>query len=224
LRLRDEGFDVLAVDRQGAALADLEAEGIRTLVADLTSEHDRDRVVSKGEGAHALANVAGATHLKPIFEVEIEDLRAMFAANVEHVWDLTSRIGRTMPPGSAIVNVSSSAAKHPVFTDAAAYAAAKTAILSITRSFAYALAPHVRVNAICPGAIDTPMRDAAIRHHADASGSPPRRLAEERAAAVPLRRVASAEECAGAMWYLLSEASSFMTGQALNFTGGLVTW
>jgi NAD(P)-dependent dehydrogenase (short-subunit alcohol dehydrogenase family) len=224
LRLRREGYDVLAVDRQVASLEEIEAEGVQILVADLTTPADRDRVVAEGSGASALANVAGVTRLKPILEVGIEDVREMFAANVEHVWDLTSRIGRTMPTGGAIVNVSSSAAKHPVFTDAAAYAASKAAILSLTRSFAYAFAPGVRVNAVCPGAINTPMRTGVLAHQADDAGVDTRALGRRRIKRVPLQRVASPEECASLMWYLLSDESSYMTGQAVNFTGGMITW
>ena len=224
LRLAREGFDVLGVDMNAAGLTKLEERGIRTLVADLALADDRDRVVAQGAGASALANVAGVTMLKPILDVEIEDIRTLYAVNVESVWDLTSRIGRTMPPGGAIVNVSSSAAKHPVMTDAAVYASSKAAVLSLTRSFAYTFAPSVRVNAICPGAIDTPMRDAALAAQAKNAGVAAGQLGEQRIADVPLQRIATPDECAGAIWFLLSDEAGFMTGQAMNFTGGLIAW
>jgi NAD(P)-dependent dehydrogenase (short-subunit alcohol dehydrogenase family) len=136
-----------------------------------------------------------------------------------------SRIGRTMPSGGAIVNLSSSSAKLATTTEAAVYASSKTAVLSITRSFAYAFAPSgVRVNAICPGIIDTPMQDKVLADVAAKRGMTVEELAMARNKTVPLGRAASADECAGAIWFLLSDEAGYMTGQAINYTGGLVMW
>jgi NAD(P)-dependent dehydrogenase (short-subunit alcohol dehydrogenase family) len=224
LRLLYEGCDVLAVDRDPAGLTDLAAEGCRTLVADLSSAQGRDRVVESAVGASLLVNSAGIIRLKPILDVCIDDLRDVYAVNVEAVWDLTSRIGRAMPPGGAIVNLSSSSAKLATTVEAAVYASSKAAVLSLTRSFAYAFAPHVRVNAICPGIIDTAMQDAVLAQVGAARGIPVAELSEARTAAVPLGRAATADECAGVIAFLLSDAAGYMTGQAINYTGGLVTW
>jgi len=224
LRLQREGFDVIGVDQDANGLAELERHGMRTLTADLAVDRERDTVVAEGAGAAALVNAAAIIELKPILEIAIDDIRTTYAVNVEAVWDLTSRIGRTMPTGGAIVNVSSNAAKHPTFVDAAVYASSKAAVLSITRSFAYAFAPTVRVNAICPGAIDTPRRTAILAERAAAEGLDPAALGSERASNVPLQRVASSDECAGAIWFLLSDAAAYMTAQTINFDGGLITW
>jgi len=224
-RLVREGFDVLAVDRDPLGLEPLAARGMRTLAADLSIPADRARVISAGTGARALVNSAGINRLKPILELTVDDIHDLYAVNVDAVWELTSHIGRTMPPGGAIVNLSSSSAKLSTMTEAAVYASSKAAVLSITRSFAYAFADaHVRVNAICPGIIDTPMQDAVLTKVAAARGQTYDELAAERNQMVPLGRAASAEECAGAIWFLLSEESAYMTGQAINFTGGLVMW
>jgi NAD(P)-dependent dehydrogenase (short-subunit alcohol dehydrogenase family) len=134
--------------------------------------------------------------------------------NAESIFFLCQQIGQRLRPGGAIVNLSSSSSKLAATTEVAAYAASKTTILSITRSFAYALASRpVRVNAICPGIIDTPMQDEVLAG-----------MAKIRGLAVPIGRPASPDECAGAIWFLLSDEASYMTGQAVNFTGGLVTW
>ena len=109
--------------------------------------------------------------------------------------------------------------------DVAAYAASKTTILSITRSFAYALAGRpVRVNAICPGIVDTEMQQRFLSGVAAKRGTSVAELDAERKRAVPLGRGSSAEECAGLISFLLSDAAAYMTGQAINFTGGLVNW
>ncbi|MBO4208650.1 SDR family NAD(P)-dependent oxidoreductase [Micromonospora echinofusca] len=225
LRLQREGYDVLAVDRDEQRLAELGEQGLRVLVADLSAPGDRDEVVARGSGASALVNAAGIIRLKPILDIDVQDIRDVYAVNVEAVWDLTSRIGRTMPAGGAIVNLSSSSAKLASTVEAAVYASSKTAVLSITRSFAYAFAPsQVRVNAICPGIIDTPMQDAVLAKVASARGTTAENLAQNRNASVPLGRAASADECAGVIYFLLSDEAGYMTGQAINYTGGLVMW
>jgi len=224
MKLLAEGFDVLAVDRDADGLSALPS-GMRTLVADLSVRADRDEVVSRGAGASALVNSAGVIRLKPILDIDVSDIRDVYAVNVEALWDLTSRIGRTMPAGGAIVNLSSSSAKLASTLEVAVYASSKAAVLSITRSFAYAFAPSgVRVNAICPGIIDTPMQDTVVAGIARNRDAAVTALAADRMATVPLGRSATAAECADAVWFLLSEASAYMTGEAMNFSGGMVTW
>jgi NAD(P)-dependent dehydrogenase (short-subunit alcohol dehydrogenase family) len=181
--------------------------------------------VEAGTGVDYLVNAAGIIRLKPILEFTVQDLRDIYAVNVEATWDLVSRIGRTIPAGGAIVNLSSSSAKLATTTEAAVYASSKTAVLSITRSFAYAFAPSgVRVNATCPGIIDTPMQERVLADVAAKRGMTVEALSEARNKTVPLGRSASADECAGAIWFLLSDEAAYMTGQAINYTGGLVMW
>ena len=224
-RLMREGVGVLAVDIDGGRLAAAAPEGCDTLVANLGDPSDRARVAAAADGVDYLVNAAGIIRIKPIFEVTVEDWREILTVNAESVFFLCQAIGPRMRPGGAIVNLSSSSAKLASTIEVAAYAASKTAILSITRSFAYALAPRgVRVNAICPGIIDTPMQDRVLDGVARIRGLTPSALSDARTRTVPLGRAASADECAGAIWFLLSDESTYMTGQAVNFTGGLVTW
>ncbi len=224
-RLLREGVTVIAADINEAGLAPVVEAGASPFVGNLAVDADRDRLIEAGAGVDYLVNAAGIIRLKPILEFTVADLRDVYAINVEATWDLTSRIGRTMPAGSAIVNLSSSSAKLATTTEAAVYASSKTAVLSITRSFAYAFASEgVRVNAICPGIIDTPMQDKVLADVATKRGLTVEELSTARNKTVPLGRAASADECAGAIWFLLSDEASYMTGQAINFTGGLVTW
>lgn len=224
-RLLDEGATVIAADLNEAGLAPLLEAGATSFVGDLAGDADRDRLVALGGGVDFLVNAAGIIRLKPILEFTVQDLRDIYAVNVEATWDLVSRIGRTMPSGGAIVNLSSSSAKLATTTEAAVYASSKTAVLSITRSFAYAFASNgVRVNAICPGIIDTPMQDRVLAEVAAKRGLTVEELSEARNRTVPLGRAASADECAGAIWFLLSDEAGYMTGQAINYSGGLVTW
>jgi NAD(P)-dependent dehydrogenase (short-subunit alcohol dehydrogenase family) len=224
-RLLREGVDVVAADVNEAGLDAVAAEGATPFVGNLTAEADRDRLVAIGAGVDYLVNAAGIIRLKPILEFTVADLRDIYAINVEATWDLVSRIGRTMPPGGSIVNLSSSSAKLATTTEAAVYASSKTAVLSITRSFAYAFAANgVRVNAICPGIVETPMQEKVLAEVAAKRGMTVEELSTARNKTVPLGRSASADECAGAIWFLLSDEAGYMTGQAINYTGGLVMW
>ena len=224
-RLLAEGAVVIAADLNEGGLGPVVEAGATPFVGDLSRAADRDRLVTAGAGVHYLVNAAGIIRLKPILEFTVDDLRDIYAINVEATWDLVSRIGRTIPSGGAIVNLSSSSAKLATTTEAAVYASSKAAVLSITRSFAYAFAPDgVRVNAICPGIIDTPMQDRVLADVAAKRGMSVAELSATRNKTVPLGRAASADECAGAIWFLLSDDAGYMTGQAINYTGGLVMW
>jgi NAD(P)-dependent dehydrogenase (short-subunit alcohol dehydrogenase family) len=224
-RLLDEGAAVVAADRNEAGLGPVVDAGATPFVGDLSSDADRERLVEAGQGVDYLVNAAGIIRLKPILDFTVQDLRDIYEINVEATWDLVSRIGRTMPTGGAIVNLSSSSAKLATTTEAAVYASSKTAVLSITRSFAYAFAPNgVRVNAICPGIVDTPMQEKVLEDVAAKRGISVEELSAARNKTVPLGRSSSADECAGVIWFLLSDESAYMTGQAINFTVGLVMW
>ncbi len=224
-RLLREGAAVIAADINEAGLGPVVDAGAVPFVGNLAVDADRDRLIALGHGVDYLVNAAGIIRLKPILEFTVADLRDIYAVNVEATWDLTSRIGRTMPAGGAIVNLSSSSAKLATTTEAAVYASSKTAVLSITRSFAYAFAPNnVRVNAICPGIIDTPMQERVLADVAAKRGMTVDELSTARNKTVPLGRSASADECAGAIWFLLSDEAGYITGQAINYTGGLVMW
>ncbi len=224
-RLLREGVSVLAVDINADALKERAAAGCQTIAADLADEAGRTKVVAASEGFDYLVNAAGIILLKPIFDVTVEEWRRIQTVNTESIFFLCQKIGPKLRPGGAIVNLSSSSAKLATTVEAAVYAASKTAITSISRSFAYALADRpVRVNSICPGIVDTPMQDAILEKVAAVRGTTASELSRSRNKAVPLGRAASPDECAGLIWFLLSDDSAYMTGQSINFTGGMVTW
>jgi NAD(P)-dependent dehydrogenase (short-subunit alcohol dehydrogenase family) len=223
-RLLREGVSVVCVDVDKAGLEPLAAAGADVLVADLVLPEERERVVGAAAGADYLVNAAGIIRLKPILDFTVDDWREIFTVNAESIFFLCQQIGPQLREGGAIVNLSSSSAKLATTTEACLYAASKTTILSITRSFAYALAPRVRVNAICPGIVDTPMQEKVLDEVSVVRGMTREELEAARTRMVPLGRTSSADECAGLVWFLLSEESAYMTGQAINWTGGMVTW
>lgn len=224
-RLLAEGVDVLATDIDAESLEHVAASDCRTMTADLADPAERQALAEETDGYDYLVNAAGVILVKPIFQVSVEEWRKVQTVNAESVFFLCQQIGPRLNTGGAIVNLSSSSAKLSTSVDAAVYAASKTTILSITRSFAYALASRpVRVNAICPGIVETGMQEKFLENVAQERGVAASEIDEQRKKTVPLGRGASAEECAGAIWFLLSDEAAYMTGQAMNFSGGLVTW
>ena len=117
--------------------------------------------------------------------------------------------------GGAIVNVSSTLGlRGSPF--AAPYSASKHAVLGLTRTAALEYAAQgIRVNAVCPGAIDTPMMDATFERFPG--------FRETLTAYVPMRRMGGPGEVAGAIAWLSSDAASFVTGEALTVEGGLLS-
>ena len=225
LRLLSEGVGVLAVDRDAGGLAAVEAAGAEALAVDLATEAGVAAVASAAAGFDHLVNCHGIIRLRPLLETSREDWRDLFAVNAESIFFLCQQLGPALRAGGAIVNLSSVSAKLTSTPETAIYATTKTAILAITRAFAYALAPQgIRVNAVCPGIIDTPMQDAVLEEISALRGTTAQALSDARTATVPMRRGATPAECAGAIWFLLSDDSTYVTGEALNVSGGLAMW
>ena len=225
-RLLKEGASVLAVDINEAGLAPVVAEGAEPCVASVADEAGR-AIIGEAAGPEIdyLVNAAGILFVKSIWEVSLEDWRRLYAVNVEGTFFLSQLLGQRIRSGGAIVNLSSSSAKLATTVEVAPYSSSKACVLGITRSFAYVLAPrNVRVNAILPGIIDTPMQDKVLEVVATMRNTTAQALTEARLKGVPLQRSASADECAGVIWFLLSDDAAYITGQQMDHTGGLVMW
>ena len=220
------GHAVLATDLRPEGLAGLAADGARTVVADLSTPAGRKTVVAAaGAPLDWLVNAAGMIVLRPIGEVETDDLRRVFAVNVESAFFLCQQLGARMRDGGAIVNFSSPSAKFVATTEAAVYAATKAAISQITRSFAMAYAPRaIRVNALSPGITDTPMQERELSEVSASRGISRDELAAARLKTVPMGRSAPPSEMAAVVAWLLSDEAAYITGQVINVDGGMVMW
>jgi NAD(P)-dependent dehydrogenase (short-subunit alcohol dehydrogenase family) len=193
-------------------------------VADVTTAAGRSAIAAI-ERPGQLVNAAGIIRLSAIADVSAEDWDAIFAVNVRAVFFLLQAMQAVLPGGAAVVNVASTAGKTGSTVEAAVYSASKAAVLSLTRTFAHAWAARgVRVNAVCPGVVETPMNDVVLAGIARARGVPVAAVEEARRVAIPLGRTASADEVAGVIAFLLSDAAGYMTGQGVNVSGGLVTY
>lgn len=156
------------------------------------------------------------------------------ATIVDAVWDRqhdinlkgTLRVMRAVLPAmqaqgaGSIVNIASVAAFN-AGADSASYAASKAAVVALTRSAAQSYAPQgIRVNALCPGWVDTPMAAAEMAEMAAELGITEAEARERTVARIGLGRMASADEMAGACLFLCGPDASFVTGIALVVDGG----
>jgi NAD(P)-dependent dehydrogenase (short-subunit alcohol dehydrogenase family) len=224
LLLRARGSEVVAVDLTEESLADAAAAGAEPVVCDVTSGEQRQHLLDVAGEVDGLVNAAGIIRLLPVTEVTEEDWDAILDVNVKALFFLARDFGLRMPAGAGIVNLASVAAKNNATTEALAYGTSKAAVLAITRSLASYFGPSgVRVNAVLPGITDTPMQDKVLREIAVLRGTTPEALHETRLQAVPLQhRGCLPREMADPIVFLLSSASSYMTGQALAVDGGLI--
>ena len=174
------------------------------------------------EQLNALINNAALQIAKPLLDTSVEEWDAVMASNLRSVF-LGTKLAYPLlkaAGGSAIVNVSS---VHAVQTSAniAAYAASKGGLLALTRALAIEFAQdNIRVNAILPGAVDTPMLRAGLgRDHV--TGDDIHTRLDNLARKTVNGRVGRPEEIAHAIYFLADETqSSFMTGQAMIVDGG----
>ena len=226
LLLLERGATVVAADLDEARLAVVADAGAEAVVCDLTVPAARARLVeSAGPACTHLVNAAGIIRLVELEAVTDDDWEQIMAVNAKALFFLCQAFVPLLPLNGAVVNVASGAGKTGSTHEAAAYAASKAAVLSVTRSFAHAYAERgVRVNAVCPGLVDTPMNDVVIERIAPLRGLEAHDYGRARLAAVPLGRLADPREVAEVIAFLLSDASSYMTGQSVNVTGGMITY
>jgi glucose 1-dehydrogenase len=171
---------------------------------------------------NALINNAGIQIAKPILQTSVEEWDAVMASNLRSVF-LSAKLAYPLfkaSDGGAIVIVSS---VHAVATSAniAAYAASKGGLLALTRAMAIEFAPdNIRVNAILPGAVDTPMLRAGL-NRGHVQGSDIQTRLDNLARKTVNGRIGTPEEIAHAIYFLADDSqSSFMTGQAMIVDGG----
>jgi gluconate 5-dehydrogenase len=227
LGLAEAGADVLVASRRlercEEVVREIERLGRRGAARAVNLAHEDD-VAALAEWAfaqagrlHVLVNNAGVIWGAPTLEFPLAAWDRVFGVNVRALFALSQRVARHMRDagGGSIVNVTSISAfrgAEESAEPAIAYGASKGAVEALTRDLAVKLAPHnVRVNALAPGPFDTDMMDYV-------RGDPERWRAFHRQ--VPLRRAGAEDDLKGAVVFLASDASAFVTGTTLVVDGG----
>jgi NAD(P)-dependent dehydrogenase (short-subunit alcohol dehydrogenase family) len=183
-----------------------------------------DAVEAHLGGESRLVTAAGIIEKEAYLELTPEAWERTIGVNLTGTWLVMQRVARRMVAagrGGAFVALSSVAGRGPR-ASAADYAASKAGVISVVRSSAQALAGHgIRVNAVCPGVVDTPMTDAIHGQTARELGITREESVARMVASIPLGRIETPDDVAQAIEYLLSDAAGYVTGQALNVCGGL---
>jgi NAD(P)-dependent dehydrogenase (short-subunit alcohol dehydrogenase family) len=215
-----DGADVVATSRTPEEVA-ATAEAVRDAGAttieatcDVTDRESirtlRDRVVDEVGEVDVLVNSAGTAARSEFLELDEASWEQVLDVQLTGVFRTCQEFARGMDAGS-IVNISSMSADL-ARTRLAPYCAAKAGVNALTRCAAKELAPAIRVNAIAPGFVITPMTKEEY-----GEGTAFREQINDR---TPLGRVAEREEIVGAAVYLASDASSFTTGEVMFVDGG----
>lgn len=230
----EAGADVVVADLLEDGLQET-AEKVRALgraatvvPTDVSQKTKVDALAAQALTSHGRvdvwANVAGVLRYSPITETTEDDYAFITSVNQAGVYWGTAAAMRSMQEhGGSIVNIASAGGDMPA-PMISVYAMTKAAVMMITRSAAIEGGElGIRVNAIAPGFIDTPMV-AGYYTREDGTVDPDakRDAFAMRAAQSPLRRTGEPEDITWAMLYLASDASRFMTGQVLRPNGGVV--
>lgn len=189
------------------SLTAMGARAVETVTGDVSSEGDVVRACDAAAQLDIVVNVAGQMIYKPIAELSAEDWHRLLGVNLIGAALFVREAFRRMKPGGAVVNVASIHA-YQTSPLVAPYAAAKAGLASLTRTGAIEGEPlGIRVNAVMPGAIDTPMLWSNPNLKSGAEKLDP-------------KDVGKPEHIAGATAFLASDDAAFVTGASLAVDGG----
>jgi NAD(P)-dependent dehydrogenase (short-subunit alcohol dehydrogenase family) len=216
-RFLEEGSRVVALDRDAAGLERLAGElpGVETVQADVTDASDVDRAFGEVEGRwggiDVVINNAGISIRHDFLDITLEEWHRVVDVVLHGVFYVAQRSARSMVAagGGVIVNMGSTNALAG-YHHYADYNAGKAGVLSLTRSMALELAPTVRVNAVCPGFIMTPMQRAEYTDE----------MIARYEAKMPIGRLGEPEDIAAMFAFLGSDDAAFITGATFVVDGG----
>ena len=214
------GADVILTgrnrERLQEACAQLPGDRHQWIAADLTAAADRQALATRVPVLDGIVHCAGTGHRKLCKNLTAEDITAVMETNFNATVLLQSAllVEKKVGKQASIVLLSSRTAEVPTVANAL-YSASKGALQSYAKCLALELAPRqIRVNCICPAMVWTPLivSDGATEE-----------LLREEEARYPLKRYGRPEDIANLAVFLLSDASSWMTGSCIDITGGSIT-
>lgn len=225
MRLAEDGANVAINYHSSAEGAESAVEEITAaggnafaLKGDMTKDEDVARLIDEtrerfGQDIDALVHVTGGlVARKTISEMDLGHWNRVMDLNTTSLFRLVKAVEPHMQAGSAIVTFASQAGRDGGGPGAVAYATSKGAVMTMTRGLAKEFGPRIRVNALCPGMIDTDFHNIFTKpevrtHVANAS---------------PVKREGTSEDCAELAVFLASGRSAFMTGACVDINGGML--
>ncbi len=162
-----------------------------------------------------LVNNAGILGYWPLSETSLADWDRVLSINLRSAFLMTKGVRPKLTEGSTILNMSSSVALR-ASANTAAYSASKAGLIAFSKVAAVELAPRTRVNAICPGPLDTAMPRRFLQGHPHAE-----EIMRSMGEATMLKRLGEAQEVVQLCLFLASAESGFITGAAMTIDGGM---
>jgi len=216
-----EGAIVYATDVNESALAQLKKEfpNINTQVLDVLDKQAIDNFAQTLDVVNVLFNCAGYVHNGSILTCTDEDWDFSFNLNVKSMFHMIKTFLPKMldHQGGSIINMSSVASSIKGAPNRFIYGTTKAAVIGLTKSIAIDyIKQGVRVNAICPGTVETPSWEGRVQ----SQGDDPEKTLKEFIARQPIGRVGTAEEIAALAIYLASDESAYTTGTINIIDGG----
>jgi 2-keto-3-deoxy-L-fuconate dehydrogenase len=221
----DEGATVIATDVDDSKLEGLKAR--QSLALDVLSAADIDALASSvtGEfgGLDVLVNVAGYVHHGTVLDSSEQDIDFSFDLNVKSMHRTIKAFipGMLKKGGGSIINMSSAASSIRGVPNRYIYSLTKAAVIGLTKATAMDFIKRgVRVNAICPGTIESPSFRDRVAAHAKRSGISLQDAEKDFIDRQPMGRIGTAEEVAMLATYLASDESAFISGHIHLIDGG----
>ena len=221
-----EGAVVIATDINRAFLDSLAAEhaSIQVALLDVRSDAEVAALAASTPAVDALFNCAGMVANGSLLDCSEADWDLSFELNVKSMFRMTRAFlpamlakAQSQQGSVSIINMASMASSIKGFANRCAYGASKAAVIGLTKSLAADyLRSGLRVNALCPGTVDTPSLQGRI-----ASAADPVQAEKDFIARQPMGRLASVRDIAPMVVYLASDESLFVTGQSLLIDGGV---
>jgi 2-keto-3-deoxy-L-fuconate dehydrogenase len=221
-----EGAKVVATDLDAAKIKSLKKAATFALDVRSTDKVNAlaKAVIKEFGPPDILMNCAGYVHQGSVLDCSEQDWDFSFDLNVKSI----HRMLRAFLPamlkngGGSIINIASVASSLRGLPNRYVYGASKAAIIGLTKAMAADfIRQGIRVNAICPGTIQSPSLDERIETNAKKFGKSPKAVREDFVARQPIGRLGTAAEIAAGAVFLASDESSYYTGQTLQIDGGM---